>query len=65
VRKAKGKTLGNRYLLHGSFFIDISSEPFESKVYRDRGDDEGGGGKVGKMLCEKADTVLGNSLCAN
>jgi hypothetical protein len=63
VREAKGNIFGNRYLLHGSFFIYVSSEPFESKVNRDRRDDEGGGGEVREMFREKADTVLGNSLC--
>ena len=65
MRKVKGKTLGNRYLLYGSFLIDISSQPFEGKVYGDGRDDEGGGGKVGEMLCEEADTILSNSLCPN
>ena len=65
MRKVKGKTLGNRHLLHGSFFIYISSDPFESKVKRDSRNDEGGGGKVGEMFREKTDTVFGNSLCPN
>jgi hypothetical protein len=65
MREVVGKTLRNRYLLYGSFFIDVSSQPFEGKVYGHGRDDEGGGGEVGEMLCEEADTVLGNSLCPN
>jgi hypothetical protein len=65
VRKVKGITLRNRYLLYASFFIYISSEPFESKVYRHRRNDEGGGREVGEMLCEEADTVLSDSLGSN